>query len=67
MGVGIDEAWQHHLACRVDLLRAARQRMSLDLSAGADNGDEAIGDEQGAIFYDSDVAKGGATAGSAST
>ena len=67
MRVGIDEPRQNYAACRVELLRTARQGMSLNLCAGADRDDEAIGDEQGAIFYDSDVRKGGATAGSAST
>ena len=50
MGVGIDEARQHHLACRVQLLRTARQGMSFDLRAGADSGDEAIGDKHCSIF-----------------
>ena len=67
MGMRVDEARQHHLACHVQLLRTARQGMSFNLRAGADSGDEAIGDEQGAIFYDSYVRKGSATAGSAST
>jgi hypothetical protein len=41
--------------------------MSLNLRAGADCDDEAIGDEQGAIFYNSDIGKGIAAARSAST
>jgi len=67
MGVGIDEARQHHLACRVDLLRAARQRMSLDLSAGTDRGDEAVCDKHCSIFYDCYIRKAIPAAGAAST
>jgi hypothetical protein len=41
--------------------------MGFNLRAGADGGDEAIGDKHCSIFYDSYIGKGSATAGSAST
>jgi hypothetical protein len=66
MRVGIDEARQHCAACGVYLLRTARQRMSLNPCAGADSDDKAVGDEHGAVFYESDAGKLVATTGSAS-
>jgi hypothetical protein len=39
--------------------------VSLDLRARADSDDEAIGDEQRAIFQNSDIGKRSATTGSA--
>jgi hypothetical protein len=67
MRVGIDEAWQHHAACGVQLLRTARQRMSLNLCARADSDDNAIGDEHCAVFYNSDISERSAATGSAAT
>jgi hypothetical protein len=41
--------------------------MSLHVCAWADSGDEAVGDEHSAIFYESDIGKRSAATGSAAT
>ena len=66
MSMRVDEAWQHHATGSVQSLRIACQRMGFNLCAVADSDDEAVCDEQGAVFYESDVGKRSGTAGSAS-
>ena len=63
----IDEARQCHSPGGVESLRATRRRMSLNLSAGADRGDEAVCDEHCAIFYEPDIGKPGAATVPAAT
>jgi hypothetical protein len=50
MGMRVDETWANYAVCGVELLRAARHWMGFNLRAGADSGDEAIGDKHCSIF-----------------